>query len=111
MAATETPNKAYPCPGCKCVFFTTKDLKTHRATFNPGKHEEEFKTLHKQIEHDEDIEDPQGDWYPSKYGDGAFLKLVEKDLDLANKIRQNGPLTMGRYMYKVQGKWIIKTPT
>jgi CRISPR/Cas system-associated protein Cas10 (large subunit of type III CRISPR-Cas system) len=109
MSETEKEelNKTYPCPGCKCTFFTKHDLQKHLNAFPSRNHEEEFRTLHKKLEHDDDTEDTHT-WYPSKYGDGAELMLSEKDLDLANKLRSLGTVTMGRYRYRLNGKWIIK---
>jgi hypothetical protein len=107
---TNGPPDIYKCQGCPCIFLTKQDLQKHLNAFKPRDHTEQYKTLHKKAEHNEDPEtETKNTWYPSKYGGKEELMLAEKDLDLANKLRQTGTLFMGTYMYKLNGKWIIRT--
>jgi uncharacterized C2H2 Zn-finger protein len=99
----------YKCPGCNCFFLTKKDLSIHHQAFPAEDHMKQFKTVHKRLEHDQDAEG-LGTWYPSKYGGDEWVKPVEKDPELANKLKIHGPATMGKYTYKLNGKWIIKRP-
>jgi len=99
-----SPEQIYGCPGCPCIFFTKHDLNKHQNALGHGNHKSEFKTIHKKLEHDDDDQT----WYPSKYGDDEFLKLQDKDPELTQRLRQVGTATMAGYLYKLNGKWIIK---
>ena len=105
----EILNRLFKCPGCKCVFFNNHDLQHHKSTFGPGKHEEEYNRLHRQIEHNNDQED-EHTWMPSKFGTNKHILLSSKDPRLSQAIRQQGRVRLGNYTYTFSSdqKWIIK---
>lgn len=50
--AFEVVNRTFPCPYCKCFFFTEHDLALHLATFvdRDDSHKEVFEKLHAFVE-------------------------------------------------------------
>ena len=103
------PEQFYKCPGCKCTFLTQADLHKHRQTYPDLNHQEELTADHKHLEYDNETDDSNS-WYPSKYGGNEWLKPKNKDRKLAQQLSLNGPTTMGKWEYRLNGNWIIKKP-
>jgi hypothetical protein len=95
----------YQCPFCPCRWSTLYDFDLHMEAFsnNKGEHTKKIQAIDKK--HSSETEPT---WYPSKFGNGEWLMLQEKDPDLTQRLKQVGTVVTSKYSYKLNGKWIIK---